>query len=297
MKYVITGGAGHVSKPLVENLLAAGAEVTVIGRNPENLKPLTDKGAKAAIGSVDDVSFLTDTFAGADAIYTMVPPNFGATNWKDYIEQVGKNFAEAIKGANIKYVVNLSSVGAHLPEGCGPVTGLHRVEQVLNKLEDVNIKHLRPAFFFDNFLGNLQMVKQMNIIGGNYGDAAAKMVLTSPADIAAVAAEELLHLNFKGHSIRYIASDVRTTGEVAKVIGAAVGKANLPWVEFTDEQSLEGMQQAGLPHEIAKNYTEMGHAMRSGKMQEDYLNNQPETLGKTKLEDFAKTFAGAYNAS
>ena len=297
MKYVITGGAGHVSKPLVENLLAAGAEVTVIGRNPENLKPLTDKGAKAAIGSVDDVSFLTDTFAGADAIYTMVPPNFGATNWKDYIEQVGKNFAEAIKGANIKYVVNLSSVGAHLPEGCGPVTGLHRVEQVLNKLEDVNIKHLRPAFFFDNFLGNLQMVKQMNIIGGNYGDAAAKMVLTSPADIAAVAAEELLHLNFKGHSIRYIASDVRTTGDVAKVIGAAVGKPELPWVEFTDKQSLEGMQQAGLPQEIAKNYTEMGHAMRSGKMQEDYLNNQPETLGKTKLEDFAKTFAGAYNAS
>jgi len=52
-----------------------------------------------------------------------------------------------------------------------------------------------------------------------------------------------------------------------------------------------------LPQEIAKNYTEMGHAIRSGKMQEDYFNNQPETLGETKLEDFAKTFAGAYNAS
>ena len=87
MKYVITGGAGHISRPLTEKLLAAGHEVTVIGRNSEHLKPLTDKGAKAAIGSVEDVNFLKETFQGADAVYTMVPPTFSATDWKSWIGQ------------------------------------------------------------------------------------------------------------------------------------------------------------------------------------------------------------------
>ena len=85
MKYVITGSAGHISKPLALQLLAAGHQVTVIGRNAENLKDLTAAGADSAIGSVEDVAFLTTTFTGADAVYTMVPPNHNPENWKAHI--------------------------------------------------------------------------------------------------------------------------------------------------------------------------------------------------------------------
>lgn len=297
MKYVVTGAAGHISKPLTEKLLQAGHAVTVIGRNAENLKPLTDKGAKAAVGSIEDVAFLTETFKGADAVYTMVPPTMTPSDWKAYIGQIGANYAEAIKAAGVKYVVNLSSIGAHLPDGCGPVSGLYKVEQALNSLSDVAIKHLRPGYFFDNFYGNLSMIKGMNIIGGNYGPADSKMVLAAPADIADAAAEELLNLNFSGHSIRYIASDERTTGDVAKVLGTAVGKPDLPWVEFNDADTLGALKGAGLPEEIAKNYTEMGSAIRNGSMQEDYWKHRPESLGKIKLENFAQQFAGAYNAN
>lgn len=295
MKYVITGGSGHISRPLAEKLLAAGHDVTVIGRNAENLKPLTDKGAKAAIGSVDDVGFLTQTFTGADAIYTMVPPNMSVSDLKGYIGQIGANYAEAIKASGVKYVVNLSSIGAHMEDGAGPVSGLHRVEQTLNTLTDVAIKHLRPGSFFTNFYGNVPMIKGMNILGGNYGPANTKLVLAAPVDIAEAAAEELQNLAFSGHSLRYIASDERTAGDVAKVLGSAVGKPELPWIEFSDADNLGGMKGAGLPEEVAKNYTEMGASIRSGAMQEDYWKNKP-TLSKTKLEDFAKDFAGAYNA-
>src|SRR5450432_55346 len=124
MKYTITGGAGHISKPLVEKLLAAGHQVTVIGRNAANLKTLTDKGARAAIGSVEDTGFLTGAFAGADAIYTMIPPIHETTDWKGYIGSVGKNYAAALRANKTGYVVNLSSFGAHAPDGCGPVSGL-----------------------------------------------------------------------------------------------------------------------------------------------------------------------------
>lgn len=294
MKYVITGGAGNISKPLAEKLLKAGHDVTVIGRNAENLKALTELGAKAAIGSVEDIEFLKKTFTGADAVYTMVPPNYSTNDMKAHIAGVGKKYAEALKGSGVKYVVNLSSVGAHLPDGCGPVSGLYHVEQFLNELKEINIKHLRPVYFFANLLGNAGMVKTMNIIGGNFGGGDFKMLLADTNDIAEVAFEELSNLKFTGHSIRYIASDERGTDEIAKVFGAAIGKSELPWVVFSDEQALGGMKQMGLPDNIAENYTEMGHAMHSGKMFEDYWKNRPAVLGKTKLEDFAKTFAFVY---
>lgn len=294
MKYVITGGAGNISRPLTEKLLKAGNDVTVIGRNAEHLKPLTDLGATAAIGSVKDSGFLKTAFAGAEVVYTMAPPDYTVADLKKNIAEVGKSYADAIRANNIKYVVNLSSVGAHLAEGCGPVTGLYRAEQALNELKDVNIKHLRPAYFFSNLLGNINMVKNMNILGANFGGPGFKMVLADTNDIADAAFEELINLNFTGHSVRYIASDERETDEIAKVLGNAIGNPELPWVTFTDEQALGGMLQIGLPEDAAKNFTEMGQALQSGKMMEDYWKNQPGSLGKTKLEDFAKTFAFVY---
>ncbi len=294
MKYVITGGAGHISKPLAEKLLAKGFEVTVIGRSEKNLEELIAKGAKAAIGSVGDINFLTKTFAGADAVYTMVPPNMGATDWKGWIAQIGKNYAQAIKASGVKYVVNLSSIGAHLAEGCGPVTGIHRAELAINELSGVHIKNLRPAFFYTNLLSNVGMIKNIGIMGANFGGENLKVVMVHPTDIAEVAAEELSSLNFTGHSIRYIASDERTTDEIASEIGKVIAKPELKWVVFTDEDALKGMIQAGLPEEVAKNYEEMNHSLQSGKMFEDYWKNRPSTLQKTKLEDFAKIFAAAY---
>jgi len=229
-------------------------------------------------------------------VYTLVPPNLQVADWKGYIGQIGINYTSAIRSSGISHVVNLSSVGSHMPEGAGPVSGLHNVEESLNQLADVNIIHLRPGYFFENLFGSLAMVKNMNLLGSNYG-AAVRMVLADPDDIATVAVEELLHLNFKGHSIRYICSDERTTGEIAQVLGKAVGKPDLSWVEFTDEQSISGLIQAGLSEEIAKNFTEMGTALRSGKMVEDYWKQHPDHLGQTKLEDFAKKFAAAYNTN
>jgi len=298
MNYVITGGAGNISGPLTEKLLAEGHRVTVVGRNAENLKSLTDKGATAAVGSVEDLEFLKKTFLNVDAVYTMVPPKYDiSSNWKEYIGQIGKNYRDAIKGSSIKYVVNLSSIGAHLVDGCGPVSGLHKVEEALNELNDVNIKHLRPSYFYANLLANVGLAKNMNIIGSNFGGDNFKFVLTDTSDIADTATEELLQHNFTGHSVRYIASDETSTDEIAKRIGVAINKPELPWVVFSNEQAFEGMKQAGLPEEIAKNYTEMGNAIHSGIMQKDYWKNRPETFGKVKLEDFVKTFAAVYSAS
>jgi uncharacterized protein YbjT (DUF2867 family) len=296
MKYVVTGGAGNISRPLTENLLQAGHEVIVIGRNPEHLEPLTEKGAQAAIGSVEDAAFLTTAFAGADAVYLMFPPQYGGMDFQAY-QQTAAAYAEAIRANNIKHVVVLSSVGAHLEKGCGPVSGLYLAEQELKKLGDVNILFLRPGFFYLNFFANVGMIKHMNILGANYGDSNSKMVLSHPVDIAEAAARALQELSFKGHAVLYLDSDITTTGEITKVIGNAIGKPELPWVEFTDEQAYEGMKQAGLPELMAERFVEMGSAIRSGIMWEDHQDHPPQTHGKTKIEDFAKQFAAVYSTN
>jgi uncharacterized protein YbjT (DUF2867 family) len=295
MKYVITGGAGHISKPLAEKLLAKAHDVTVVSRHEKNIAELTAKGAKPAIGSVEDIDFLTKTFLGADAVYIMVPPNMAVNNWKAWITQIGKNYALAIKASNVKKVVNLSSIGADLPEGCGPVSGLHNAEEAMNELTNVHIKHLRPGYFYNNLLANVGMIKNLGFMGANFGGPSLKVVMVSPNDIAEIAAEELSHLNFTGHSIRYIASDERTTDEIASVLGEAIRKPELKWIVFSDKDAFHGMIQAGLPEEVAANYKDMNHSMQSGKMAADYWKNHPAILQKTKLEDFAKIFASAYN--
>ena len=227
MNYVITGGAGNISAPLVKNLLAAGKQVTVIGRNAEHLQGLVQAGAMTAIGSVEDADFLTKAFKNAEAVYTMIPPKFETENWKKYVTDVAENYAVAIKASNIKHVVNLSSIGAHLSEGAGPISALYYAERLLNSIEGVHILHLRPTFFYQNLLTSIPLVKNAGIIGSNFSIGDNKFPLVDPTDIAQVAFQELVNLNFAGNSFRYIASDEVSTDSIARTIGDAIGMPDL----------------------------------------------------------------------
>ena len=292
MKYVITGSLGNISKPLAEALLKEGHEVTIITSNHKNEEAIKAMGAKPAVGTVEDRKFLNETFKDNDVVYTMVPPKWDADDWKGWIAGIGDNYVTAIKDAGIKYVVNLSSVGAHMPDGCGPVSGLHRVEEAMNALEGVHIKHLRPAYFYPNLFSQVGLIKGAGIMGANFGDVAFPMI--DPEDIAKAAAEELLELGFTGKSVRYLAGDKRTGAEIASVIGKAIGKDDLTWVVFSDEQNIEGMKGVGLSGEVSKQYTEMGGAMRTGEMSADFEKHKPGFSG-VGLEEFALLFKAAFD--
>lgn len=190
----------------------------------------------------------------------------------------------------------LSSVGAHMGTGAGPVDGLSYLEKVLTKLSDVNVLNLRPSYFFYNLHQQAGMIKQAGIMGSNINEDHT-MVLTHTSDIAEVAIAALLNLDFKGQTVKYIASDERKLSEIASVLSTAVNKPGTPWIEFSDEQSFQGMLQAGLNDEMANGYVAMGKAMRTKEMEADYWNNRPEKLGKVKLEDFAKEFAAGFNGA
>ncbi len=295
MHYVITGSIGHTGKPITEGLVKAGHTVTVITSKPDNVAAIEALGAKAAVGSVEDADFLKQSFAGADAVYLLIPAKWDVTGWRAFQNRIIDNYIAAIEANNIRFSVLLSSIGAHLSEGVGPVDGLYDAEQKLAKVAGLNNKFLRPSYFMYNLFGMIGMVKGMGIMGSNFGDDT--LVLTHTSDIADVALEELLTLDFTGHQVRYIAGDERTGAEIAAVLGEAIGKPETPWIVFSDEQTMQGMIQSGLNEEIATGYTTMGKSIREGKMQADFFANKPATYGKVKLEEFAKNeFAPAFGA-
>ncbi|RKR05788.1 uncharacterized protein YbjT (DUF2867 family) [Flavobacterium sp. 90] len=292
MKITILGSLGNIGKPLAQKLIASGNQVTVVSSSSDRVEAIEALGAKAAIGSVSDADFLKKTFAETDAVFALTPPNMGGSNIIANTTDAGKAIATAIAATGVKRVVMLSSIGADLPGGTGPITGLYNIEKIYETLDNVSVTFLRAGFFYNNLYANVPMIKGAGIIGSNYAGETV-MPFVHPENIATAAAAELVKTS-RGKNIRYIISDIRTPNDVAKVLGLAIDKPELPWVEFTDEQSLGGMKEAGLPEEIAELYTEMGSGLRSGKIQEDFLKNKVSVDGTTKLEDFAKEFAANF---
>lgn len=296
MNYTITGSLGHISKPIVNKLISEGHNVTVITSSSNKKTDIEKLGAKAAVGSVTDQAFLKNAFLGSDAVYLMLPTDYSVNDLFAAQKEIANNYLEAVKANSIKNVVLLSSIGANLRKGAGPIDGLGYFEQELEKLTEVNVKALRPSYFFYNLHSMAGLIKQAGIAGANFGSDSEKLVLTHTDDIAEVAAGHLLALNFEGFTTEHIASDERFTKDIANVLGNAVGKPNTPWVVFTDEQAQEGMTNAGLGKTFVEAYSQMNKALREGILQADYWKNKPVTFGKVKLEDFAKEFAANYSA-
>ena len=293
MQYVITGSLGNTGKPITEGLLKAGHTVTVVTSKPENKAQIEALGATAAVGDLSDAAFVTAAFAGADAVYLMIPPKWDVTDWRGYQNGVADNFVAAIRANDIRFAVVLSSAGAEKGQGTGPVDGLYDLEQKLQTVEGLSVKTLRPAYFMQNLFTMIGMIKNAGIMGSNFGEGNVPIIHTD--DIAAAALDELSRLDFTGFQVRYLVGDEMTGADIARILGEAIGKPETPWVVFSDEQNKAGMQQAGLNDEIARNYVEMGVSIRDGSMYTG-LNAHRPALSPTKLAQFARAeFAPAFN--
>lgn len=295
--YVITGATGNTGKIIAEKLLAEGKAVTVVGRDENKLAPFVAKGAKAAVGELEDTAFLSQTFEGATAVYALIPPKWDIQeDWRGFQRKISKAFTQALKTAKVPYVVVLSSMGAQLPEGAGPVTGLYEFEQMLQTVEGLHILSLRPGFFMQNLYANIGMIKGLGFFGYSL-NAEVSMPLVHTNDIAEVAAERLLTLDFEGYSHVFIAGERDLTmPEIAEVLGKAIGKPDLKYVSFSPEEAKAGMLQAGMPETIADGYNELFDCLNSSAYLNDYTRT-PENTSRTSIEDFAKEFAVAYQHS
>lgn len=294
--FVITGATGHIGKVIARELLKKGHKVRVIARHAEHLKELEELGAESFPGNAEDASFLTKAFRGATAVFTMNPPNPRAEDFRKYQRKIADALESAVREVKTPHVVNLSSIGAEVPEGTGPIAGLHYQEQKLNELEATNILHLRPAYFMENSLMNIPIIKSMGVNGSPMRpDLAIPMIAT--IDIGTHAAQRLNRLDFHGKSVQYLLGqrDLNMV-EATKIIGTSIGKPDLQYVQFPYEEALAGMVQAGLSRSVAESYVEMARAFNEGLIKP--VSRTPQNTTPTSMEKFAeKVFASAYKTS
>jgi uncharacterized protein YbjT (DUF2867 family) len=303
MKIVLTGSLGNISKPLTEELVQKGHSVTVVSSKKEKQKDIEALGAKAAIGTLQDIEFLTKTFSGADIVYLMEPGDVGDffDHNLDFIASktaIGANYKRAIEQSGVKRIVHLSSNGAHTDKDNGILAFHHNVENILRQLpEDVIIKFIRAASFFPNVFYYIQTIKAQDSIFANY-DGAEPEPWVSTLDVAD-AIVKAMEKPFERREIHYVASEELTAIEVAQMLADALGKPKIKWVVISDEQLLESMVSMGMKPASAKLYVEMTAWRRGGRMFEDYNKNKPATpFGKRKLKDFIQNvFVPGYNAS
>jgi uncharacterized protein YbjT (DUF2867 family) len=292
----VMGATGNTGRKVAEALLLEGEKVRVLGRSESRLADLVREGAEAQAGYPNEVQYLTRAFTGADAVYTLLAAEVRSPDYLGEMEAQGRAVVEAIWKSGARYVVFLSSLGAELPSGTGPIAGMHAQEERLRKLEGVNILVLRPGSFFENFYSTLGLIKHQGMNGGAVApDVRIPMIATR--DIADVAAEALRARNWEGFVVRELLGPCDLSyAEATKILGERIGRRDLRYVQFPYDEMAAALQQAGFSENVSRLYVEMEHAMNEGQIR-SLEGRRRENTTPTRFEDFAGQLAEAYAAA
>jgi uncharacterized protein YbjT (DUF2867 family) len=289
--YVILGASGNTGSIIANFLLSKGEKVRVVGRDARRLQRFVDKGAEAFTADVSDAVALTKAFSGARAAYLLLPP----VKTREAQERESDAIAQAVKESSLRYAVHLSSYGAQVPEGTGPVAGLHSSEEKLNAISGLNALYLRAAYFMENNLVAIGMIHGMGIFG-NALLPDVKLPMIATRDVGDYAAQRLLHLDFSGKQTRELLGerDLSMT-EATAVIGRGIGKPDLEYKQFPYDQVEQALTQMGVPPKGAALYIEMYKSINEGVLA-PLEPRSPENTTPTSFEKFVQdVFAAAYH--
>lgn len=291
--YTILGATGNIGSKIVDILLRSGEKVKAVARTAEKLAPLAARGAEVHVGDLKDTVFLTKVIRGSKSVFALIPPHYTAADFSAYQDEVGASITQAVRDAGVTHVVNLSSVGAGLPGGTGPIAGLYRQEARLNAIPILNVLHIRPAYFMENLLMNVPLIRTSGIMGSAIkGDLAMYMIATR--DIARIAADHLVKRDFSGSVVEHLLGGRKLTlEEFARILAPKIGVSGLKYIRFSYEEAEKGLRAAGLSPDVSRLFIEMSAAFNEGRIAYDIPGKGPEPLA-TSIEEFAEVFARIY---
>jgi uncharacterized protein YbjT (DUF2867 family) len=292
--YVILGATGNTGSVVGRRLLDRGKKVRVIGRDNKKLARFVSQGADAFATDVRDTDALSRAFAGAEGVYVLIPPAMSLPDFRAYEDQVTESIAEALEKAGVTHAVTLSSFGADKPDKTGPVVGLHKMELRLAQVRGLNALHLRAGYFMENTLAQIGIIRSVGMMAGPVrADVPLPMIATR--DIGAAAAEALLRLDFHGQQTQELLGprDV-TYAETAKIIGLAIGKPDLTYVQLPDEQVIQAMTGMGISRNMAQLLCEMAAAINNGYMKPLEMRSEKNTTPTTFETFVQEVFLPAY---
>jgi len=161
----------------------------------------------------------------------------------------------------------------------------------------LKVLHLRPAYFLENHLSAIGMIKMMGIYAGAV-KPDLKIPMIATRDIGAYAAERLLKLDFSGHQTQELLGERDLSmPEAAAAIGKAIAKADLQYVQFAYEQVEQALVQMGIPAKTAAYMIEMFQGFNNGTVVglevRSAANSTPTTIEAFAKEVFAPAYQGA----
>lgn len=294
--YAIMGATGRIGHVITEELLRQGHIVRAIGRDQSKLQRLKDKGAMTYAISFDDASSLAEVFRGSQAVFSFLPPSYSADDYDSYINKVGEAIKNALINESISHVVNLSSMGANQTDGTGPIKFLNKHETRLNDIPGINLLHFRPGYFMENLYWSIPIIKETNKNGsGLRPDMPIAFVHTR--DVGEKIAALLGELKFKEKTVfEFVGPGAFTMMQVTALIGNAINKSDLQYVQLSDSEINKALQSLGLKPKLIQLMIEMYAGINEGKARPTQPLTPPH-IGKISLESFSKTFLQMYNSN
>jgi len=291
---VVTGATGRTGRRVAETLQSKGEKVRVVGRDTAKLAALEKRGAERCVGDVSDVVSMTTAFSAAAAVYLVLPEDLSQADLRAHQEHVSDCYAAAVENAGVPFVVDLSSIGAQHQKGTGPIAGLHSLEQKLNRVAGLNVLHVRAAYFMDNLFMSMMPLRATGILpGGMPGDIPMPWIATK--DIGVYAAGRLTERDFSGSSIQELHGQRDLTmNEAAAIVGKAIGKPDVSYVQLPAAVLETALLQMGLPEKTAALIIEMWNGANAGLMVPQEARSTKNTT-PTTLESFVtEVFLPAY---
>jgi uncharacterized protein YbjT (DUF2867 family) len=239
MTIVVTGATGNVGRPLVTELLAAGARVRAITRTPNSA------GLPEGVEAFDAVS---GALPGAAAVFL---------NSRALGDSLADVVAEC-RRAGVTKLVALSAINADDDFSRQPSRFRgDRNREVEQLAVDSGLAwvSLRPTVFATNFAGMwAAQLRVGDVVAGPYAAASTAPIVES--DIAAVAARALLTDELVGQRIPLTGPQALTNTELVEVIGTVLGRP-LQYREIPAEAVRQRFVDLGFGAEFGDAYTAM----------------------------------------
>ena len=259
--FVIAGGTGHVGSVVASELLRLEKPVTVLLHQETHAEAWRARGARVTVGRLEDVGFVTEALRGATGFFALQPPNYAVPDFASAQRELANGLGTAVQQSGVPHVVLLSSLGAHLESGTGPIQGLYHFEQALGRSAPV-LSALRSSYFQENVMHALGPARGAGIFISMAPGPDEPFPRIAVADVARFAASALVSPPASSQVVNLL-GPAYSNREVAKHLGAALG-VDLKFLEVPREGWIPGMLKAGLPESAARLLAEMNDALAKG---------------------------------
>jgi len=284
MTYVVAGITGNTGKVVAETLLEAGETVRVVVREASKGDAFRAKGAEVAVADLGDADALARALEGAKGAYLLIPPFHGVDDFYAEQRRVADSIATAVERAGVPHVVFLSSIGAHLPAGTGPIKGVGYAESRLRKVATATFTFLRPSYFMENFAGSLGGLEAG--VFATFLEETRAIPMIATVDIGRVAAR-VLREGVKGTRVIELAGPVEVSPRFAsEVFGTLVGRPLRVEVGPTSVMA-DVLTGFGVDRDLARLYAEMTESFNAGRI--DFERSGTFERGATGLDVVARS--------